>query len=57
MGPELRKWVRDCDGDPQQSFPGNGRMKPGRLEIEMLRSEVFREAELGERYASHRIAR
>ena len=38
----LRKWVRDYDTDPQQSFPGNGRMKPEQLEIEKLRREVIR---------------
>ena len=38
----LRKWVKDFDADPAQSFPGNGRMKPEQLEIERLRREVVR---------------
>ena len=38
----LRKWVRDHEADPQQSFPGNGRMKPEQAEIERLRREVVR---------------
>jgi transposase len=36
----LRKWVKDFESDPAQSFPGNGRMKPEQLEIERLRREV-----------------
>ena len=38
----LRKWVKDFESDPAQSFPGNGRMKPEQLEIERLRREVVR---------------
>lgn len=38
----LRKWVKDFEADPAQSFPGNGRMKPEQLEIERLRREVIR---------------
>jgi transposase len=38
----LRKWLREFEADPQQSFPGNGRMKPERLEIERLKREVIR---------------
>ena len=38
----LRKWVKDFEADPAQSFPGNGRMKPEQLEIERLRREVVR---------------
>ena len=38
----LRKWVKDFESDPAQSFPGNGRMKPEQLEIERLRREVMR---------------
>jgi transposase len=36
----LRKWVRELSADPVQAFPGNGQMKPERLEIERLRREV-----------------
>jgi transposase len=38
----LRKWLREFEADPQQSFPGNGRMKPEQLEIERLKREVIR---------------
>jgi transposase len=36
----LRKWVKDYLADPQQAFPGQGKMKPEQLEIERLRREV-----------------
>lgn len=36
----LRKWAREYDDDPSQSFPGKGQMKPEQLEIEKLRREV-----------------
>ncbi len=36
----LRNWVKDFEADPEQSFPGQGRMKPEQLEIERLRREV-----------------
>ena len=36
----LRKWVRDFEADPQQAFPGQGKMKPEQLELERLRREV-----------------
>lgn len=36
----LRKWVREYDDDPSQSFPGKGQMKPEQLEIDWLRREV-----------------
>lgn len=36
----LRKWVRQFAADPEQAFPGHGRMKPEQLEIERLRREV-----------------
>lgn len=36
----MRKWVREYDDDPSQSFPGKGQMKPEQLEIEKLRREV-----------------
>ena len=38
----VRKWVRDFEADPQQAFPGQGKMKPEQLEIERLRREVRR---------------
>jgi len=38
----LRKWVRDWEADPQQAFPGQGKMKPEQLELERLRREVRR---------------
>ena len=38
----LRKWVRDYEADPQQAFPGQGKMKPEQLELERLRREVRR---------------
>jgi transposase len=38
----LRKWVKDYVADPQQAFPGQGKMKPEQLEIERLRREVRR---------------
>lgn len=36
----LRRWIKDFSSDPQQAFPGNGRMKPEQLEIQRLRKEV-----------------
>ena len=36
----LRNWVKGFAADPQQAFPGQGRMKPEQLEIERLRREV-----------------
>jgi transposase len=36
----LRKWVRDIQADPKQSFPGRGRMKPDDAEIARLRREL-----------------
>jgi transposase len=36
----LRDWVRSSATDPQQVFPGQGRMKPDQLELERLRREV-----------------
>jgi transposase-like protein len=36
----LRKWVKEFAADPQQAFPGPGRMKPELREIERLRREV-----------------
>ena len=38
----LRKWVKDFAADPQHAFPGQGQMKPERLEIERLRREVHK---------------
>ena len=36
----IRKWVKDLETDPGQSFPGHGTMKPEQAEIERLRREV-----------------
>ena len=36
----IRKWVKDFESDPVQSFPGQGHMKPEQAEIERLRREV-----------------
>ena len=38
----LRKWIKDYVADPQQAFPGQGKMRPEQLEIERLRREVRR---------------
>ncbi len=35
----LRKWMRDAAADPQQTFPGQGMMKPEQAELERLRKE------------------
>ena len=36
----LREWVRAFAADPEQTFPGQGQMKPEQLEVERLRREV-----------------
>lgn len=36
----LRKWIRDVQADPQQSFPGRGNMKPDDAEVARLRREL-----------------
>jgi transposase len=36
----LRSWVKGLADDPQDAFPGNGRMKPEQLEIARLKREV-----------------
>lgn len=36
----LRKWIRDVQADPAQSFPGRGRMKPDDAEVARLRREL-----------------
>ena len=36
----LRKWIRDVQADPQQSFPGRGKMKPDDAEVARLRREL-----------------
>jgi transposase len=36
----LRRWLREAGTDPQQAFPGNGRVKPEQQEIIQLRREV-----------------
>ena len=37
---QLRHWVKDFAGDPQQAFPGHGQMKPEQAEIARLKREV-----------------
>ena len=37
---QLRNWVKALADDPQDAFPGNGRMKPEQLEIAQLKREV-----------------
>ena len=41
-GAVLRRWVKDGAADPQQAFPGQGRMKPEPLELARLRREVLK---------------
>ena len=36
----LYSWVRQLADDPEQSFPGQGQMKPEQAEIARLRREV-----------------
>jgi transposase len=36
----IRKWAKDFEADPEQSFPGQGHMKPVEAENERLRREV-----------------
>ena len=36
----LRKWVKEINSDPEQAFPGHGKLKPEQLEIDRLRREV-----------------
>ncbi len=36
----LRKWVKDFAADPQQAFPGRGKMKPDDAEVARLRREL-----------------
>jgi transposase-like protein len=37
---QLRNWVKALADDPQDAFPGQGRMKPEQLEIAQLKREV-----------------
>jgi transposase-like protein len=39
---QLRDWVKKLAEDPQQSFPGQGQMKPEQLEIAQLKREVIK---------------
>ena len=41
-GTVLRRWVQEGAADPQQAFPGQGRMKPEQVEIVRLRREVLK---------------
>jgi transposase len=36
----LRVWVRDLEEDPEQAFPGRGRMKADDAEVARLRREL-----------------
>ena len=36
----LRKWVKEISSDPEQAFPGHGKLKPEQVEIDRLRREV-----------------
>lgn len=36
----LRKWIKQVDDDPRQTFPGHSVMKPEQAEVERLRREV-----------------
>ena len=38
----LGRWVRDFRAEPEQAFPGHGRMKPEQAEIERLKKELMR---------------
>ena len=38
--PTQLRWVKALADDPQDAFPGNGRMKPEQLEIARLKREV-----------------
>lgn len=38
----LHRWVKRMVADPQHAFPGQGQMKPERIEIDRLRKEVAR---------------
>jgi transposase-like protein len=39
---QLRNWVKAFADDPQHAFPGQGQMKPERLEIARLKREVIK---------------
>ena len=36
----LRKWVLNFKADPEQSFPGRGKMKPDDAEVARLRRDL-----------------
>lgn len=36
----LRKWIADLGADPQQAFPGRGRMRADDAEVARLRREL-----------------
>jgi transposase len=36
----LRKWVLNFKADPEQSFPGRGKLKPDDAEVARLRREL-----------------
>ena len=37
---QLRKWMKEFAGDPQDAFPGHGQLKPEQAEIARLKREV-----------------
>jgi transposase len=39
---QLRDWVAKFSDDPQQAFPGRGKMKPEQFEIARLKREVIK---------------
>ncbi len=38
----LHRWRRELRADPEQAFPGNGKLKPRDQEVEQLRRELHR---------------
>lgn len=38
----LNRWRREFRVDPEQAFPGNGKLKPRDQEVEQLRRELHR---------------
>jgi transposase-like protein len=41
---QLRNWVKAFADDPQEAFPGQGRMKPEQREVARLKREVLGES-------------
>ena len=38
----LNRWRRELESDPEQAFPGNGKLKSRDQEVEQLRRELHR---------------